>query len=157
MPGSYTQMLQLADEIFASKNDPEQLDVNESVLEQLQQLHPDSVLEYADEHGPIAWVLLIPTTTALMDRFLEKTLSEKELFETTPLNRSYDALYLCSAMVLEEYRRKGIARDLVLRGIESLRKDHPIQTLFVWAYTKEGDATAEAIAKTVGLPLRKRI
>lgn len=57
---NFERMLQLADEIFDTKSDPEQLDVNEDVLNRLKQLHPASVTEKANENGPIAWILLIP-------------------------------------------------------------------------------------------------
>jgi predicted GNAT family acetyltransferase len=91
-----------------------------------------------------------------MNRFLDNKISEKELYELTPLNISYEALYLCSAMVLPEYRRKGIAEKLTFKAIESIRKDHPIKELFVWAFSKEGEALSEKIAALTGLPLRKK-
>lgn len=150
-------MLQLAEEVFVAKNDPDQLDVNQEVLERLQLIHPATVSEYDDGNGPVAWVLLIPTTLELMNQFLENKISEKELFELTPLDTTYDALYLCSAMVLEEYRRKGIAKRLVLNAIEKIRKDHPLKALFVWPFTKEGDLGAEIIARLTSLPLYRRL
>lgn len=158
MPSSnFERMLQLAEEVFVAKNDPDQLDVNQEVLERLQLIHPATVSEYDDGNGPVAWVLLIPTTLELMNQFLENKISEKELFELTPLDTTYDALYLCSAMVLEEYRRKGIAKRLVLNAIEKIRKDHPLKALFVWPFTKEGDLGAEIIARLTSLPLYRRL
>lgn len=151
------RMIQLAEEVFAVKNDPEQLDVSQDVIERLKKIHPSTVSEYDDGKGPVAWILMIPTTIDLMNRFLEHKISEKELFELTPLNTTYDALYLCSAMVLKEYRRKGIAKQLVLSAIENIRKIHPIKALFVWAFTKEGDLGAEKVASLTSLPLYKRV
>lgn len=150
-------MMQLAEEVFAAKNDPNQLDVNQEVLERLQMMHPAAVSEYDDGNGPVAWVIVIPTTIDLMNRFLENKISEKELFELTPIDTNYEALYLCSAMVLEEYRRQGIAKRLVLNAIEKIRKDHPLKALFVWPFTKEGDVGAEIIADLTSLPLYKRL
>lgn len=149
-------MLQLADDVFAVRNDPDQLDVNEDVIAHLQQIHPATVSEYDNGEGPVAWVLLIPTTTILMNRFLEGDITEKQLYQQTPLDTSYDALYLCSAMVLEEYRRKGITKRLVLEAIENIRKDHPIAALFVWSFTKEGDQAAEMLARETKLPLFRK-
>ena len=65
-------MIQLADDVFASKNDSEQLDVDESVLEGLGRIHPACISEYDDGGGPVAWVLMFPTTTKLMELFLAK-------------------------------------------------------------------------------------
>lgn len=149
-------MIQLAEDVFAVKNDPDQLDVNEEVLDRLRLIHPATVSEYNEGNGPIAWLLLIPTNMDLMYRFLDHRISEKQLFDLTPADISYDALYLCSAMVLEEYRQKGITRQLALKAIEEIRKDHPLKTLFVWSFTKEGDIAAERIAESVSLPLLKR-
>lgn len=154
---NFERMLQLADDVFAVKNDPDQLDVNQDVLDQLRRIHPATVSEFDDGHGPVAWVLLIPTTLGLMDQFLNHSISEKELYEQTPLDAAYEAIYLCSAMVLEEYRRKGIARQLTLKAIDSIRKDHPIKNLFVWSFTIEGDMTADTISQITSLPLLKRL
>jgi ribosomal protein S18 acetylase RimI-like enzyme len=153
---NFERMIQLAEDVFAAKEDPNQLDVNQEVIEHLQKIHPATVSEYDDGNGPVAWVLIIPTTLELMHQFLENKISEKELYELTPLHVKYEALYLCSGMVLEEYRRKGIAKQLALNAVESIRKDHPIKALFTWAFTKEGDLAAEALSKQISLPLYKR-
>jgi hypothetical protein len=153
---NFERLVQLADEVFAVKSDPSQLDVNAEVLDRLHQLHPATVSAFDDGNGPVAWVLLIPTTLELMNRFLDNQISEKELFSLTPLNSDYDAIYLCSALVLEEFRRKGITKQLALTAIESIREAHPLKAAFVWAFSSEGDLAAEAIAQLAGLPLFKR-
>lgn len=149
-------MIKLAEDIFAVKNDPDQLDVNEKVIERLLKLHPGAVSSYDVGNGPVAWVLVIPTTFDLMSRFLEKKISEKELFDLTPLNTSYEALYLCSALVLEEYRRKGITKKLVLKAISDIQRDHPLKFLFVWPFSREGDKASVSIAESAGLPMKQR-
>lgn len=158
MPKSnYERLIQLAEEVFAVKNDPEQLDVDQEVINRLQQMHPLAVSAYDDGNGPVAWLLLIPTTHDLMERFLNKEISEKELFNLTPIHTRYDALYLCSALVLEEYRRKGIVRRLALAAIENIRQDHPLKSLFVWPFSIEGDLASENLAQLTSLPLFKRL
>lgn len=154
---NFQRLVQLADEVFSYKNDPEQLDVNSQVIDRLHRMHPFTLIDYQDENGPVIWLLIIPTTMEIMERFLKKEISERELYELTPLNVKYEALYLCSALVLEEYRRKGLTRKLLLEAIEAIKKDHPIKCLFVWPFSKEGDALAENIAKIIGMPLYKRL
>ena len=153
---NFERMIQLAEEVFAVKSDPSQLDVNQEVRERLLQIHPDTVSAHDDGNGPVAWVLLIPTTTDLLNRFIENEISEKEMFNLTPLNIKYYTIYFCSALVLEEYRRKGITRKLALSAIETIRKDHPLKAAFVWAFSLEGDIAAEAIASSAGLSLFKK-
>ena len=150
---NFERMIQLAEEVFDSKSDPEQLEVNEEVLNHLYTIHPASVQEFDDGNGPVVWVLLFPTTNELMHRFLKNEISEKQLFELTPLNVQYDAIYLCSAMVLEEFRRKGIAQNLTINAINAIRKSHPISSLFVWPFTMEGRSLAEKISTSIGLQL----
>jgi len=153
---NYDRLIKLAEETYAMNDDPSQLNVNKEVRDRLIRIHPATLSEYSNENGPVAWLLVIPTTIELMNRFLKKEISEKELFELTPLNTTYEALYLCSGLVLEEYRRKGIIRELAIKAIEDIRKDHPVKVLFSWAFTREGDLAAEALAKLTGLPLLKR-
>jgi GNAT superfamily N-acetyltransferase len=150
---NFERMIQLADEVFASKRDSNQLDINEEVLEHLRTIHPATVSDYDDGNGPVAWLLLIPTTYELMNEFLVGKISERELYERTPLHTSYETVYLCSAMVLKEYRRKGITKQLALSALASIQKDHPIQSLFVWTFSREGMLGAEALARWVDLPL----
>lgn len=149
-------MIQLAEEAFAVRKDPEQLDVDESVINHLLEMHPATVSEF-DDSGPAVWILLIPTTTELMQQFLNKEISEKQLYEKTPVGIKYNSVYLCSAMVLSEYRRKGIAKRLTIEAITNICKEHPVRNLFVWPFSNEGNALAEEIAKQCNLPLLKRI
>jgi GNAT superfamily N-acetyltransferase len=153
---NFERMIQLAGEAFDTKNDPEQLDVDEKIIERLLQIHPASVSEYDNGHGPVVWILMIPTSLGLMEQFIDKKISEKELFGRTQPGWKYEAVYLCSAMVLEEYRGKGIAKRLTLEAIEKIRKHHPLKKLFVWPFSKEGDGLAETISRETALPLLKR-
>jgi ribosomal protein S18 acetylase RimI-like enzyme len=157
MPKSnFERMIELADEVFNTRQDPNQLDVNEEVIAQLQALNPATLSEYDDGNGPVVWILLIPTTQGLMSRFLEGDITEKELLDLTSADAEFEAIYLCSALVLAEYRRKGIAKRLTLEAIEKIRRTNPIKWLFVWTFSKEGELGADAVAKETGLKLFKR-
>ena len=153
---NFERLVQLAEQVFAVKSDPSQLNVDQDVIERLFRIHPSTVSEERDENGPVAWLLVIPTTVDLMNRFLAEEITERELFNLTPLDTSYEAIYLCSGLVLEEYRRKGITKQLALQAIEAIRKDHPVKVLFSWAFSIEGDLAAERIAELAGLHLLKR-
>jgi ribosomal protein S18 acetylase RimI-like enzyme len=158
MPKSnFERLIELADEVFAVKNDPSQLSVDEDVIERLKEMHSSCISDYDEGNGPVAWVLVIPTTKDLMKKFLDCSITEKELFEQTPTDVQFEALYLCSALVLKEYRRKGIVKKLTISAINNIRKDHPLKSLFVWPFSKEGDLAAETIAGMTSLPLFKRL
>ena len=149
-------MVRLAEETFHGSEDPSAIVVTDVLMGRLRHIHPSTITEECDEAGPIAWVLVLPTTDELIGRFVDTRLTEKQLFEATPDNGRYSAVYLCSALVLPEYRRKGIARRLIADAVRSIRNDHPINSLAFWPFSVEGRLLAESVAKECGLPLFER-
>jgi GNAT superfamily N-acetyltransferase len=150
------RMIQLAEEFFETKSDPAQISISRESMRKLRRIHPGTLKEKRDKSGPIAWVVVVPTTHQLMDRFLTKKITEQQLLDRTPPGQSYDALYLCSALVLPEHRGKGLAKLLISRAIKSIRKQHPIKHLFYWAFSAEGRGLAASVAKEFDLPLHAR-
>lgn len=146
-------MIQLIDDVFATRNDPDQLQVDQQQLKKLQEIHPATLTELADDNGPYTWVLVIPTTKAVMHEFLSRKISEKGLLDKTKPGDSYDCIYLCSATTLPEYRGKGETKKVCLSAIQRICKDHPVTTLFVWPFTKEGELLATSIAGICHLEL----
>ena len=153
---NFERLIELSDEVFSSRTDPDQLNVNEKVMEHLQLIHPDTISEYDDGNGPVCWILCIPTTLDLMNQFINKEISERELYELTPLNAKYEAIYMCSALLLEEFRGKGIAQRVGMKAIENIMLDHSIKALFFWSFSKEGEKLADKASDLLGLPLYKR-
>ncbi|MBI3509717.1 MAG: hypothetical protein HY064_03565 [Bacteroidetes bacterium] len=152
-PSNFDRMLELVDEVFSTRHDPSQLQVNEDVLHRLQKIHPATLSE-ENNNGPVAWILIIPTTEKIMNEFLNGKISEQELFDKTFPGEKYEAIYLCSATVLPEHRKKGLALMHTLRAINEIRKDHPVKFLFVWPFTNEGKLLAEKIAERTNLELK---
>jgi ribosomal protein S18 acetylase RimI-like enzyme len=150
-------MMRLAEEFFEMKNDPAQISVNGETMERLRRIHPGTLTEQTDGKGPIAWIMVIPTTSAVMEKFVAKEINERELLDATPPGAAYDALYLCSALVLPEHRGKGLARRLLCRAVKRIQKDHPIEYLFSWAFSIEGERLASSVARECALPLLRRL
>jgi GNAT superfamily N-acetyltransferase len=151
------RMIQLADEFFSVKSDPSQISVNGRVLARLRRIHPGTISEKSTSKGPVAWVLVIPTTQTIMDQFISKKINERELYSKTPLHTAYDSIYLCSALVLPKYRGKGLAKKLMIKAIKSIQKEHPVQKLFYWAFSAEGKRLAATVARELSLPLYRRV
>ena len=156
MQKNFQRMIELADKVFDVRHDPGQISVTEQERNKLARLHPTTLSQLADGNGPYTWVLIFPTTHQLMTAFINGDITEKELLEQTPENASYDAIYLCSALTLEEYRHQGNTRKLTIDAINQIRKDHPIKFLFVWPFTNEGDLLSEGLAEAIGLPLLQK-
>ena len=156
MPGSFERMLQLVNEFFDTRNHPDQISVTEKDRNHLAQIHPATLSEYADEAGPIVWILMIPTLKDIMMRFVSGEITEQQLLDETPEGVKYDSIYLSSASVLPEYRRKGLAKRVTVDAIKRIREDNPVTSLFYWPFSEEGKALASAVAREVGLPLYMR-
>jgi ribosomal protein S18 acetylase RimI-like enzyme len=149
-------MMQIIEETFSTREDPDQLQVDEAVIAGLQELHPATVSEFDDGNGPAIWVLIFPTIADLMEDFLSGKISEQELFERTKPGMSFDSIYLCSATVLPEYRRQGRAKKMTLDAIAAIRKDFKIDQLFVWPFSEAGKELALAIGEKCGLDVDMR-
>ena len=150
---NFSRMLQLIDETFATRSDPDQIQVNQDQLKKLQSIHPATLSELSDENGPLVWVLVIPTKNAIMVDFLSGNISEKQVLDTTVPGQDYECLYLCSATTLPEARRKGLTKKVCLDAIAKISEQHGLRTLFVWPFSSEGSALAASLAKQLHLNL----
>lgn len=156
MSGHFQRMIRLADEFFSAKNDPEQLDVDETVIARLHALHPATLSEEIEGDGPVVWILLIPATADNMRRFIRKEINERQLLESANTGERFDAVYLCSALVLPEFRKEGRAARTSLHAIRQIMADHPVKALFVWPFSEEGERLAQWLSDQLTLPLYKR-
>jgi GNAT superfamily N-acetyltransferase len=149
-------MVRLAEEFFGTKGDPDQLSVDETVLDRLRRLHPSTIGEETSENGPVAWTIIIPTSELAMRQFLSCECNERELLESCTADTLFESIYLCSALVLPEYRGKGVAKRLLLRSIEDICAMHPVRSLYCWTFSAGGRRLAQSIAHSTGLPLFER-
>ena len=152
----YAQMLSIIDEVFKTREDKGQIKVTSSQYKKLQLIHSFTLNELADELGPLIWVLLIPTTREVMQLFLDGKITEKSLLRRTRPGQHFNCLYLCSATTLPEIRHQGKTKALCLSAIEAMRKDFPLDTLYVWPFSEEGWQLAMEIARSCGMELRKK-
>lgn len=53
-------MLQLAEDVFSTRTDANQLSVDEEVMYRLQKIHTASLSEFDDGNVSAAWVLVFP-------------------------------------------------------------------------------------------------
>ncbi len=147
------RMLVLVGEHFDTRNDPTQLDVDEAIVARLLNIHPATVVEFNEGDGPIMWLIVFPVSKSAMDGFLNGALNETQLFESAEQDKDYSCLYLCSVVMLEEYRGKGIAFDHTINSIKAIGGSFKIDSLFVWPFEDAGLSLAQKIANEAGLPL----
>lgn len=144
------QSMELAEEFFGTQNDPAQIPVNLDSYNKLIKLWPESIAYELDDKGqPISWAVTVPTSRELMNKFLKKEITERQLLDDTQPAKIYDCLYLCSVFTLPAHRRQGLALKLLL----NLIKTAPLVdngTLFAWPTTPEGNKLVSKIEQEIG-------
>ncbi len=148
----------LAEAFFHMESKPDEIPANKDTkLFFLNSIPECDNIIYAGEKV-IGFALIIPANKIIMNQFLSKKITERELFEKVKKEINYEifnTIYLCSCFVKKEYRGKGLAvqawRESILKIIGK-RKVKPI--LFVWTQTKEGENTAKKVASNLKFPLK---
>jgi len=127
----------LAEKFFGTASDPDQIPITMESWDKLQALHPKTIVYTEAEGQPISWVVVLPTTKDLMDRFLAGEISEKDLLDKTQPADYYQALYLCAAFTVPERRRQGLAMKQFKQAIEGISTKGQA-ALFAWPFSDEG-------------------
>lgn len=136
----------IAEQIFGTIQDSDQIPIAKESGDKLNTLTPHWIKYKTDEKGdPIAWVIVLPTTKEMMHKFLKGEITEKQLLEFTAPQEAYSAIYLCAAITISQYRRQGLAFSLFEEAIEKISKTEDY-AIFVWPV---GDGGLE-LAKKVG-------
>ena len=156
MSPNEARMYELIDDVFDTQNDSTQLRFSESDIEKLISLSPHTLQEAANEDGPYAWISVFPTSIDLMNQFVSEQINERQLFDLTNKEDNNEVVYLCSAIVLPEFRNQGLALKLTIQAIEALQLSYPIRVALVWPFSDNGLRLAEKAAEACGLSLRAR-
>ncbi len=150
----YDFVQEYAENIYGTKDDPEQIPISDESYKRITRINPDTLLYLDDGKGNVlSWSVVLPTTRTLADLFIDGEISERELFDRTPEGGIYDALYICSIITLPEHRRKGYATVLLKDAIARFPVAN--EYLFADGWSKEGKAMIH-IAQEKGYDVKVR-
>lgn len=150
------QIFRLAEDVFGTATDPDQIPPTPEYRAKIDRLHPESTAYRLDENGHvIGFVFVVPTTKAIMDRFLKGEITERAILDLTHPQAVYDALYLCAVYVDPRHRRQGLATAMFRELLSKLPFSRDA-TLFYWPFTEHGERLAQALEKQTGKRLLKR-
>lgn len=150
----------LAEEYFNMDDDSEQIPATIGNVKWINKNIPDCVNAIKFKGRMIGFTFIILCNKKIMHAFLNKEINEKDLFLKIKKEVNYenfDSIYLCSAFVKPEFRKRGLALQAFVKSIRKIiakRKIRPV--LFFWAYTKKGEKLAKKIAKVTKLELINR-
>ncbi|GEM_PF-4072437 len=145
---------EIAEEYFETKKDQDQVSPSEELKNWIYKNCRDYLNVIRDGEKIIGYSFRIPTSVDLMNSFLRKEINEKQLFEKV-MNQDFpkipQAIYLCSTIIKESYRGKGLAFEGSIKILEKFKKDKPV--LFSWPFNESGKNLDKKISKISGLKL----
>ncbi len=139
---------------FKTDENPEQMPPTKETQDFLYKSCQGYMNVLKDDDKVVGFMLLLPARKELMNDFISKKINEVTLFERimrSPMDKIPQTIYLCSTIVLEDYRGKGFAVEGTLKILDKFKKNKPI--LFSWSISPEGDNMAKKISKISGLKL----
>lgn len=140
--------MKLAEEIFGTESDPDQIPINDESTKKLDALCDGWLETDLDDKGePASWAVVMPTQRLIAERFLNKKITERELLDLTEPADTYDALYIVSVITVPEHRGKGLASEVIKRAIARMPVN-PDALYFAWPTSKEGEGLMRKL-KTV--------
>ena len=155
------EVMALAEEYFKTESDSEQAKVNNENKNWIHNNIPECIDVIKDKEKIIGFTLIFPCKQETMSLFLNEKINEDELLELIKKELNYkefDSIYLCQALIIPEYRRKGLAMKGLIKSIEKIisfsKNKKPV--LFYWPFSNEGKKLAEKISEKTGLKLKYR-
>ena len=145
----YEKGLAMAERVFDTPAHPDQMQATPENFNKLKSINPNTILYEVREGRPVAWVVLVPTTIEVMDKFLKGEISEQKLLDLTQPQEKYPALYLCAAATLPEYQRQGIAGELTKTAISRM----PLENNYIvysWPTSKAGEVALKKFEAETG-------
>ncbi len=156
MPDIHERMAEIAEGIFGTEADPDQIPITDESRAKLDTLTPHWFRHRLDESGePIAWVVVVPTDRDLAEAFLRGEIPERALLDRAEPRERYDALYLCAAITVPGHRRKGLATTLFQEALEAIPHTEDC-LLFTWLYSEDGRTAFASAERKLGRPIRAR-
>jgi ribosomal protein S18 acetylase RimI-like enzyme len=111
----------------------------------VQGLEKNNFICYKENGIPIAWSLVLPTSKEIKDKFLKEEINERQLFEVSIKNPSFESLYLFVVIVLPEYRQKGLAKELMSYQVKYFQDKYKITDFFAWIFSAEGEKLVKSL------------
>lgn len=142
--------MQIAEAIFGTENDPDQMPITHESIAKLDRLCIDWLVSEVDDNGePISWAIAMPTQKQLAQDFLNNKITEKQLLDLTIPADIYDAVYLVSVITVPEHRGKGLGTKVVKQVLQNIPVvDDAIY--FAWPTSDEGMALVKKIESELG-------
>lgn len=148
----------LTEGLWSTKTDPEIIPSKVFTYNFVTKEIPFSYNVIKEDDLVIGFTIVLPSSEEDMYDFINEKITEKELFyrilETDREN--FSCLYLCSAVIAENYRRRGLAKKSLMKQIEKFSNIYDIKYIYSWAFSDAGKKICNNISEEINIPLIER-
>ncbi len=151
------ESIRVAEDAFETSASLDQIPATQETFNKLKSLDPNSILyDVSPENKLRAWVVVVPTSKDLMNKFLSKEIGERGVLDMSVPGNEYSSVYLCAAVTLPEYRRQGIANTLIKEAVSRMPLSQDCE-FFGWPTSVEGEMLVKKLEEETGkiIHLRK--
>lgn len=131
----------IAEDAFRTAEDPTQVQIRPGGGTWLIDNIPECMRVIRYDKQVVGSTLIVPTSREVMQLFLNKKINEAELFARVRAAAApiWEAIYLCSAVLLPEHRGKGVATTSAMLSIDwVLANKNPRPDFYVWPTNADG-------------------
>lgn len=151
-----SRLVKFVETFFKTGLDPAQIPATVETYRRLLELDPHCVALRADKGGNIvSYAAVLPTTDELAKKFLSHEITEREMFEATPVQTVPESLYLMAVAVAEDFRGKGDVFGMMKEIISHFKDRNPDVGLFVWEFSEEGKRFVSLLEQRYGLSVTR--
>lgn len=147
------KMNKIAVEFFGTE-DKTMVDPTTENAKKMIVLEKNTFVYYKKDDEPISWSLVLPTSKENARQFLAEEITERELFDKSAENPSFESLYLFAAVTVPNYRKKGLGSSLMKYQIDYFKKKYQIKDFYAWTLSKEGKALIKSLKRDVEPTIR---
>lgn len=146
--------MKIAEEIFGTENDPDQIPITNESIAKLDKLCSGWLSSELDGNNePISWAIVMPTQKQLAQDFLNNKITERELLDLTMSATIYDAVYFVSVITVPEHRGKGLGIKVIKQALQNMPLTNDA-LYFVWPTSDEGMNLVKKIEAELGREIR---
>ena len=146
----HDKIVELSEEFFDTEHDENQIPSEEITYKFNTINFPLSLNIIKDGSKVIGQTFILPSKKKDMLDFISGKINERELFYRIKSceRNNFDSLYIVSALIIPEYRNKGIALGALKKHLEVSGKEFDFfPNLFCWIFSKEGEKLIEKLSR----------
>lgn len=147
------EMGKIAEELFGTEEDETQAKPSLENSKRLISIDTGNYVYIKEGEKIAGWSCVLPTSTLDRKRFMNGEINERQLFENSCDNPSFEALNLIAVIVLPEYRNKGLGSHMMEWQIKYFTEKCAMKDFYALVLTSEGARLMKKIERDLNIEI----